>query len=308
MINYSNKRICAGIVLYNPNLKILRKNVSRIINQVDRVVLIDNNSSNIKEIIKEYNENEKIILKMNKKNLGIAEALNQIMCFASDNNYQWFLTMDQDSICDEHLVKSYFDTIDNLDNVAIISPFILNNNKISYTKYRSLEMPSIEYLFDPIQCITSASLVNTEIAKKIGGYNKNLFIDGVDVEFNIKALINRYKIIRVNTTYMMQSMGDGKEVKWIKFLYKLTKKEFLSHLSVTPVYGNLRLYYMSRNSLCIRKKYGKISGKRMSRIWMFGQFAYYFLTYPKDRSRISMLNSIKKGYKDYKKNYKKIMC
>ena len=47
----------AGIVLYNPDLGRLKENIESICKQVDKVILIDNGSDNIREIedlIKEY--------------------------------------------------------------------------------------------------------------------------------------------------------------------------------------------------------------------------------------------------------------
>ena len=69
----------AGIVLYNPDLGRLKENIESICKQVDKVILIDNGSDNIREIedlIKEYLN---CILLKNGENMGIAYALNQIL-------------------------------------------------------------------------------------------------------------------------------------------------------------------------------------------------------------------------------------
>ena len=63
--------ICAGIVLYNPDIDKLTNNINSIINQVSVVLLQDNGSSNIKEIeelIKQW-ENVKIIHNPVKKHI-----------------------------------------------------------------------------------------------------------------------------------------------------------------------------------------------------------------------------------------------
>lgn len=62
----------AGIVLYNPDLGRLKENIESICKQVDKVILIDNGSDNIREIedlIKEYLN---CILLKNGENMGIA--------------------------------------------------------------------------------------------------------------------------------------------------------------------------------------------------------------------------------------------
>ena len=72
----------AGIVLYNPDLGRLKENIESICKQVDKVILIDNGSDNIREIedlIKKYLN---CILLKNGENMGIAYALNQILKYA----------------------------------------------------------------------------------------------------------------------------------------------------------------------------------------------------------------------------------
>ena len=40
------KKICAGIVLYNPEIDLLKKNIEAIADQVDCIYLFDNGSKN----------------------------------------------------------------------------------------------------------------------------------------------------------------------------------------------------------------------------------------------------------------------
>lgn len=304
---YNKSEICGGIVLYNPDLAVLDRNIKSLINQMDCLILVDNNSNNIEDVVKAYKDDARIVFVRNEENKGIAYALNQIMDYAIQHHYKWYLTMDQDSRCDEHLIEKYFKYARDLTDVGVLSPFVLNNAKITYQEYKNSVLPNVEVIHDPIDCITSASLVLTDAAKKIKGYNSRLFIDCVDVDFNIRMSQAGYKILQVNKTYMFQAMGEGKKVGWITLLYKLTKKDSFKHLTVTPVYSNTRLYYMARNSACIRKKYGTLAGRRMTEKWMRAQFIYYMLTYPKTRSRREMLKSIKKGQRDFEKHYDEIM-
>ena len=102
----------AGIVLYNPDLGRLKENIESICKQVDKVILIDNGSDNIREIedlIKEYLN---CILLKNGENMGIAYALNQILKYAYENDVKWFLTLDQDSVCSRNLINTYSKYID----------------------------------------------------------------------------------------------------------------------------------------------------------------------------------------------------
>lgn len=294
------KITCCGIVLYNPEISKLKKNIDVLYSQVECIILVDNCSENvceIKELIRNY-DCKKIIYIRNNENYGIAKALNQILKFAHINKFDWYITMDQDSICSKLLMKEYSKVISKLDNVAVLCPFVLNNNKISYNEYKMLKLSEVEVIKQPIECITSASLNNVKKAMQIGGYMEELFIDCVDVDFNIRLINKGFKIYKVNNAYMYQEMGVGKKVYIISLLHKLTKLSFLRKLKVTPVYNNIRLYYISRNSRFIYSIYKKAAGSKMSNLWMYTQFIYYFITYPLEINRVKMLKSILKGIKD----------
>ena len=302
MIRYDELKssTCAGIVLYNPDIKKLKRNIDSLVSQVNHIVCIDNASVNRNDIYQLLSTYSNVSIITNEKNKGIAYALNQVLRFADQNGYKWYISMDQDSCCSETLVREYANNMPDKDNVAILSPYVLNNGKISLEEYRNNTLPLIEEINDPIDCITSGSLNSVSVAKKIKGYNNKLFIDCVDVDFNIRAMLLHHKIYRINAAYMIQEMGVAKEVRFIQTLYRVTGKNVFRRLRFTPVYSDYRLYFISRNSAYIYGKYGKLAGKRMAPLWMKMQYLYYFLTYPLKRNRLLMLKAILKGYKDCK--------
>ena len=97
-------KIMAGIVLYNPEIDLLENNIKAIINNVDCVYLYDNASKNYNEIEDLISKFNNVVYKRGSENEGIAKGLNQILNYATDNGYEWYLTMDQDSICSDNLV------------------------------------------------------------------------------------------------------------------------------------------------------------------------------------------------------------
>lgn len=292
------EKVCCGIVLYNPQIDLLEKNIDALCTQVDTIILINNHSDNIKEVyelIEKYDSNIEVI--DNTVNHGIAKALNQILDYAENNGYEWYLTMDQDSVVSSNFIDAYSKYAEE-ENVGIISPFVLNNNKVTIDEYRKINLKQTENLTDPIECITSGALNRTKFARSINGYTDALFIDSVDVDFNIRMLEWGKQIIRINDAYLIQEMGKGKPIALLDLLYKITKINKFKRLSVSPVYSNLRLYYIFRNSKYLYDKYGKKAGRRMRDKWMLGQAAYYCLTYPIGRSRIKMIKTMIKGRKD----------
>jgi rhamnosyltransferase len=101
----------AGIVLYNPNMNRLIENIISIKNQVDCIVCVDNNSNNYKEIKDKFGNDINIILISNFENKGIGYALNQIVRWGIKHDYQWVLTLDQDSICPPDIIEKYTEYI-----------------------------------------------------------------------------------------------------------------------------------------------------------------------------------------------------
>lgn len=304
-----NHNICAGIVLYNPEISLLKENIDSIFNQsIDCIYIFDNASENYDDIIvliKKYNN---VIYERGAKNFGIAYALNKILEFAKNNNYEWFLTLDQDSICNQNMIQEYCRYL-NYKNVAIICPFILNNGKRTVRELQNLNLPEYQFIDNPVDCITSASLNNTTIIDKIGAFNQNMFIDYVDTELNCRILSNNYKILQVNKTFLYQKMGQAKPIRLFDLLYRITNIDVFRKMKVASVYSDLRLYYMSRNSAVVRKIH-KNHGYKLSFLYMFCLFCYFSLTYPLDRNRISIWKKFICGTYDacefIKNNYKTI--
>ncbi|MDU3338238.1 glycosyltransferase family 2 protein [Paraclostridium bifermentans] len=238
--------VIATIITYNPNLKRLEKNILSIVNQVEEVLILDNKSSNIasiKKLIsvinKENNKNIGII--ENDSNRGIAYALNQSINYAYSNNYHWTLTLDQDSICDEDMIKYmelYLETNDK-ENIGIIAPSIIDENKQNEIEKMSgdIEFPTV--------VITSGSLTNTKIAKKIGGFVNELFIDYVDHEFCLRLRKNKYNIVKLKKAKLYHELGEIKT-------YNLFGKT-----ATTTNHSDLRRYYYYRNSIYVHKTYKK---------------------------------------------------
>lgn len=293
--NPGNEKVLAGIVLYNPDMAKLEANIKALAVQADRILLVDNSpvlNSEISRLQDKYG----LAVISNGSNLGVAKGLNQILEYADVHGYRWYLTMDQDSLVADDLIDVFFENAD--DKTGILCPFLLNNKKITMEEYLKMDLPVRMEITDPIRCITSASLNRTEAALQAGGYLEDLFIDCVDVEFNIRMMEAGWKIVRCPKTWLIQEMGCGKPVRLMEALYRATGKSIFQRLSVTPVYSPERLYYIARNSRWIYQTYREKSGPQMRPSWMLMQFMYYSLTWPSSFSRMAMWKEIARGWKD----------
>lgn len=234
--------ICAGVVLFNPDIKRLEENISAIKNQVESIVIIDNGSENKAEVEhladKLRQQNVKIKLEYNTKNEGIAKALNQILQFANANSYEWFLTLDQDSICSERLIEMYEPYIK--DNVGQLSCIITDRNVgvidrvDDFSNQKVTEIP---------HCITSGCLNNTQAILTCGGYNNNLFIDGVDLEISYNLIKHGYKILCIAYNGLLHELGNG------------VIKDFVGKRFALAYHVPWRNYYTRRNMIYVARKY-----------------------------------------------------
>jgi len=235
----------AGIVLYNPSIERLKMNIESIYLQVDKVVLINNGSSNrnaIYDIISLFSNIEIID---NDSNKGIAKALNQIAEYAITNGAEWVLTLDQDSICDKDLISNY-EQHTLLPDVASITCRI-NDRNINLEKNI---MNSSEFVDS---CITSANYIRLSVWNELGGFDERLFIDKVDTDYSFRLIHQGYKILKISKIGILHEIGiNSKE-------HSFLGKHFF-------VYNHpaFRCYYMIRNQIYFARKHCKLLGSAKS--------------------------------------------
>lgn len=290
------QQVLAGIVTWNPDLPLLRKNVEALKGQAGSILIVDNHSDNRKEVL-ELARNLNLKYIQNAENKGLAFALNQILGEAEKGGFEWFITMDQDSVVSDNLMEAFRPAMQE-EKTGIVCPFLLNNQKITREEAESLNLPDYEAVKEPLGCITSASLNRTAAARKAGGYRESLFVDGIDADFNIRLMEAGYSITRANRAFLEQQMGDGRQIRLMKKLADSTGKNVFRRLSVSPVYSDFRIYHIARNTAFLHRLYGEKAGRQMQPAWMNAQFAYYLLTFPKERSRRKMIEAWRKGRKD----------
>ncbi|MFD1851258.1 glycosyltransferase family 2 protein [Oceanobacillus bengalensis] len=232
-----NKHI-AGIVLYNPDIPRLQENIESIYKQVEQVILIDNGSKNIKEIKFLINRFEKLTLIENKQNKGIATALNQIVNYSMNCNFNWVLLLDQDSVSPLNIIDEFDRYTCTDEKVAIICPEINDRNSVQVSNSNNIE--EYEYVKE---CITSGSFLNCSIWYEIGGFDEKMFIDYVDIEYCKRVIRAGFKILKVNRVELLHEIGKRNTYK---FLW----------LNV-PTYEHsaFRKYYITRNTLYFTRKY-----------------------------------------------------
>lgn len=234
----------AGIVLYNPEIKRLMDNINNLILEFD-IILVDNASSNIQDINRYLSSNKKVVLIRNKVNKGIAAALNQIMEYGEQHQYNWVLTMDQDSIFPNNGLEIYSRYLQS--QVAVLTCRVIDtNNPVNEEN----GLKSKELLTEKVsRCITSGSMNSVKVWREIDGFDEQMFIDYVDFEYCIRVKKNGYDILKCNEVELKHQLGNL-EIKNI-----LGKKIYVTN------HPPKRYYFLFRNLVYTKHKHSSdISG------------------------------------------------
>ena len=224
-------KIYAGIVTFNPEITRLKQNIDAISPQLKEVVLFDNGSQNIQQIKKLVEKYHNVYLIEGPKNKGIAAALNALMKWGCDKEYQWMLSLDQDSVCQEDFVKEMSKYLTIEKRLGIVAPVIKDRN-IGIVGHNPVK--KIQHVNT---CITSGAFSNLKAWKRIGGYDERMFIDSVDFEYCYRMRKNKYGVIQVRDVQLLHEIGASE------------KRRFLFWNVVVNGHSAFRKFYIAQNNV-----------------------------------------------------------
>jgi rhamnosyltransferase len=246
---------CAVVVTYQPDRQIIDR-IIILLTQVNEVVIVDNNSNSLcREYLEQpIEQSENIHLILNDENLGIAAALNQGVKYALNQNYQWILTLDQDSIISSNFIEKMsiaYQECTYQNVLASICPVLGLYNRdnldrhevIQHRKCFQSDLAAVGNYTLTKTAITSGNLVKLEIFKTTGLFDENFFIDYVDHEFCLRIYKCGYKIIQSNDALLYHQIGNP------------TEKVLFGHKIQVNNHNSLRKYYLTRNAILTYKRY-----------------------------------------------------
>lgn len=263
----------AGIVLYNPEIDIVKQNIKTLSQQGFEVLLVDNCSKNKDEIISL--EGAKCIL--NDDNLGVGRALNQICEYSKEHGFHWSLLLDQDSIVPDNLLDEYKKRIE-YDKLAILCPTIIEDNI-----NQDISSKTSDTEIQVRKCITSGSMVSTDIWSKVGKFDEDMFIDYVDFDYCYKVGKQGYVIIQLPSVKLLHSLGDSK-----------LRRCFWWKIRVSG-HSEMRKYYISRNIVIFMRRY---MGFRVFVLESLRLLKLFLLVVIYEDGKRQKLSAIKKGIGD----------
>ncbi len=238
------KKICAIITTYRPEFRIV-ESVRRLMPQVAGIIIVDDGDSeeNVSRLSHWFKGFSKIKIWHQPINSGIAAALNIGIKIAKEKDYNWILTLDDDSVPDDNMVERlcvYLSRIKGLKPVGIIGmkPYI--NNRLTSSPERGIDL---HQCLDKRGIITSGSLFSIQTYAEIGLFREEFFIDSVDYDYCMRVRAKDFRVIQVQEYGFKHSLGQIEEFKTGAFTFK--------SVSHSPT----RLYYTFRNSTILAKEY-----------------------------------------------------
>ena len=240
--------ICAGIITYNPTLTDVSTCLEALCNQVERVIIVDNASKNVKSLQEVVSKYANVTLVKNSQNIGFAKALTQVFEWAKSQGFNWVLTLNDDSVVPSNMISEYKKILENQG--SLVNQKNAKNSKIaivcSLLKNR-LDGTILHSKCHEDECITSGSLTSVEAWQEIGGFDEWLEIDGVDFDFSRRLVRAGWKIVECQNVIMEHQIGKARSINLI-----------IKHPIVWNHNAN-RKYYIARNMQVVDYKMGTYS-------------------------------------------------
>lgn len=268
----------AGVVIfYNPS----QKNIANVLTTckiVQRVVVVDNSAESSEEYF--YGVPGVTYLFLG-KNSGIGCALNLGIKILLEENYQWYLTLDQDTVLPDNYIDTFHRLYSKLKNekIGIISPIHLKNSLIIESDVGKNNILEVEAV------MMSGNILNKYAYIECGKFQEDLFIDYVDIEYCLRLNSLNYKVFICRDLAVDHELGDS---KWHKFM----------GITLKPTYHNhVRRYYITRNRIAVffkfRGKYNKFFIIDLARFFKEIVFIIVF-----EEDKIRKIIYVFKGIKD----------
>jgi rhamnosyltransferase len=271
----ANKKLAAIIVVYLPSEKLLSRLINSIKDTINLIIIIDNTPNKQKTWLSEkwlQDKNFKLIYKSLGDNLGIGKAQNIGIAIAIEEGSDHVIFFDQDSEASAKMVSILLSEQDTLllkgANVGSVGPAFIDektgmySNIIRYGYLFKQRIPLNSKKIQPVRAdilISSGQLIRTKVIQKIGPMREDLFIDGVDVEWTLRAAHYGYQHFVIPNATLIHNIGDSSAT--------VGKRKVNLHSSIK------RHYYSIRNhcNLVLDSKMGakfRVSGFLMIPIYI----------------------------------------
>ena len=264
-------QVIAVIVVFQPNLEILRQLILTCSLQVDQVLIVNNSPEiPLEECLSDLGDHIHLIELL--ENMGIAYAQNIGIEWAISQKAEYVLLLDQDSMPTKGMVQALIECLKS-DSRAIVSgasykdprtdlvsKFIVS--RFGLPMRRSPSKNSVSIYAHTL--ISSGMLIRLDFLQKIGGMRSSYFIDSVDTEWCLRAIAKGYVLLGSNHAFMEHTIGHSTKKIW--FLYTRN----------ISIHSPLRHYYILRNLMLMVRDTPMNVAWALSYFYRVAQFFIFF--------------------------------
>jgi rhamnosyltransferase len=191
-------KILSIVVTYYPEEELLKKNIAAFIDDVEKVLIWENTPSQEKEKYR-FIHHSKVEYCGDGIN-SISHGLNYGWKYAKEHEYDYLLTMDQDSLfVNFKFLKRFAEH--HHEKWIIIGP-ALNIKIDEEVLFKEDAATNVETL------ITSGTFVPIAVLDVLNGYDERLVVDGIDTDLSYRAKSNGIQLLRIEGCSLMQRFGE----------------------------------------------------------------------------------------------------
>jgi rhamnosyltransferase len=243
-------RVCAVIVVYQPDPRLLAAAVDAACRECARVLVIDNGIEGSGDSRDAWFL-DRVDMHVPGCNTGLGRAYNHGAHHAAATGCTHVLILDQDSVLSEGAVATLLSAetaLSSQGRVGAVGPRIVDRRTGEVAPFVRFGFPFNHKISvvagPPVACdflISSGSLIRLDVLERIGPMDEALFIDSVDLEWCFRACAAGFGLWGVPEAALEHSIGD--RVRTLPF-----------GLGQVLQHSPPRLYTMTRNRVALYRR------------------------------------------------------
>jgi len=223
--------VLAVVVSYDGGQK-TRETMDALRRQVGHTLIVDNGSgAESLAVLETLAREEGVTVVRLGQNRGVGHALNLGVARAKEMGFSWLLTMDQDSVVDDHLIRAYVAAVAEDPKRVCLAPRIAGR-----PGHEDASGHDVAY------AITSGNIVRVDLFDRIGLYDEGFFVDCIDFDFCLRVRKTGAAVYLASNAMIRHQLGDAVDAPAI------VRRFYARH---SPV----RRYYMYRNFLYLTERH-----------------------------------------------------
>lgn len=284
-------KVAAIVVVYHPDLELLRALLERLDSQVDGIFIIDNGPGEpgLEELAAAGSSHRHV---RPGRNLGVAGGINLGIEQAREAGFDRVLFLDQDSLPAPGMVETLASAFDALrvngEKPAAVGPVIRARETGKSAPFIRFRLPINRRLrgtSGSVPCdfiITSGMMTDLEALDAVGAMDATMFIDNIDLEWCFRARRAGYRVFGVYDAELDHSIGERRP---------LIRGSGIHYRHHTPE----RLYYMMRNRLLLYRGRAPFAWIAHDVVRLIGKLALFALIRPRRENQRAMWRGLIDG-------------